>query len=275
MAMPEHLVLVRHVESEGNLARSAAKREDLTYLTDEYRERPGHEWRITKRGQEQAVATGQWIQRHILDEYGLAKFGRYLYSPHRRTRETAGHLALPNAKWRIARLLREREHGEAGGLTDQEFQEQYPKNFAWMLKDPLHWAPPGGESISQVADNRVRELFDTLHREHDQKDIKSAVAVTHGEFIWASRLVLDYMLNEDYQASENDKSQKIHNGQVVHYTRLDPKTGSIAPYLRWSRSVCPFRDGDVAGEWRESRRRELSNQELLAQAAAIPRLFDD
>ena len=275
MSMPQHLVLVRHGESEGNFVRSAHKAGDSSYLTDEFRNRPGHEWRLTPEGVEQAHAAGQWIQDHIITDYGLPGFDKYVYSPHRRTRETGGHLGLHRAAWQLSRLLREREWGEIQGLVEEEHRAQYPRNYAWMKADPLHWAPPGGESISQVADNRVREFFDWLHREHDDKGVNSVIAVTHGELIWATRLALDYMFNEDYEASENDPSQKINNCQVVHYTRLDPETGKVAPYLRWKRSVWPWQSPDDVGVWQESTRRILTNEELLTQAEVLPRLFGE
>jgi broad specificity phosphatase PhoE len=275
MAMPNHLVLVRHGESEGNFVRSAHKKGDDSFLTPEFRERPGHEWRITPKGVEQAEAAGEWIKEHIIGEHGLPGFDRYVYSPHRRTGETAAHLGLPNAQWRLNRLLREREWGELAGMVEPEHKKNYPNNHKWMKEDPLHWAPPGGESISQVADNRVREFFDTLHRDHDEKDVQSVIGVTHGEFIWAARLVLDYMFNEDYEATEADKTQKIHNCQVVHYTRISPEDGTQSPYLRWRRSVAPWKTPGHTGEWHQSSRRTLSNDELLAQVESLPRLFGD
>lgn len=274
MSMPKHLVLVRHGESEGNFVRSAYKQGDNSYITASFRSRPGHEWRLTAKGAEQAQAAGRWIQQHIVGTYGLSGFNRYLFSPHRRTRETAAYLGLPNAQWRLNRLLREREWGELQGLVEPEHKKQYPINYAWMQADPMHWAPPGGESISQVADNRVRELFDTLHRDHDEKGVEAVIGVTHGEWLWATRLVLDYMSNEDYEVAEGDKAQKIHNCQVVHYTRINPEDGTVAPYLRWRRSVWPWKHPDAQGEWQESHRTLLNNAELLKQAEALPRLFD-
>ncbi len=273
--MPNHLVLVRHGESEGNFVRSAAKQGDNSYLTDAFRERPGHEWRLTSKGVDQAHAAGTWIQENIIAHYGLPGFDRYFYSPHRRTRETAAHLRLPNAQWRLNRLFREREWGELQGLVEAEHREKYPLNYTWMKADPLHWAPPGGESISQVADNRVREAFDTMHRDHDEKGINSVIAVTHGEWIWATRLLLDYMFNEEYEKIENDKSQRINNCQVIHYTRLNPQTGEEAPYLKWRRSVWPWKYPDDQGKWEELSRKILSNEELLEQVERLPRLFDE
>lgn len=275
MAMPDHLVLVRHGESEGNFVRDAHKHGDDTYLTQEFRDRPGHEWRLTPAGVEQAKATGEWIQKYILDAYGLNCFDQYHYSPHRRTRETAALLGLPAASWTLNRLLREREWGELAPLTRSEHEEKFPDNYKWQQSDPLHWAPPGGESISQVADNRVREVFDSLHRAHDEKGEKAFVLVTHGEFMWASRLVLDYMFNEDYMAAESDPTQKIHNCQVLHYTRISPEDGSRASYLRWRRSICAWQEPNDDGRWEESGRLKLSNEELLEQVEQLPRLFDN
>jgi broad specificity phosphatase PhoE len=150
--------------------------------------------------------------------------------------------------------------------TDHE--RLYPVNYAWMNTDPLNWAPPGGESIAQVADNRVRELFDSLHRDHDEKHVDAVIAVTHGEFIWATRLVLDYMSNETYEAAEADAALKIHNCHVVHWTRLDPATGVQAPYLKWSRTVWPHET-----PWKSAGRSTLSNDELLAEAEQLHRLW--
>lgn len=275
--MPNHLVLVRHGESEGNFVRRAFRDGDTGYLNEEFRGRPGHEWRLTPEGVKQAQAAGEWIQEHIIKPYGLPGFDRHLYSPHRRTRETAAHLRLPGAQWRLNRLLREREWGELQWLVDdREHKQQYPNNYDWMLKDSLNWVPPGGESVAQISDTRVRELQDTLHRDHDEKGVNSVICVTHGEWMWASRLNFEYMFNEDWDRSEKDPTQKIHNGQVMHYTRLNPQDPSEqAPYLRWMRSVCPWKDEDSPGVWQESQRRALTNEELLEQVETLPRLFHD
>jgi hypothetical protein len=139
--------------------------------------------------------------------------------------------------------------------------------------DKLNWAPPGGESIVQISDGRVREFFDTLHRDHDQKGVNSVLAITHGEWIWAARLALEYMFNEEWEAVDDDPSEKIHNCQVVHYTRLDPETDKTADYLKWMRSVDAGNSETGPGEWRKSSRRILSNKELRQQVEQVPRLW--
>lgn len=275
MAMPNHFVLVRHGESEGNYVREAFKegREgDLAYLIYQFRERPGYEWRLTPKGVEQANAAGKWMKEHIIGKYGLPGFDRYFYSPHRRTVETAGHLGIPDAEWRINRMLRERSWGLMENLTDEnEHKQHYPDNYKWMLRDRLNWAPPGGESIAQVADVRVRGVLDTVHRDHDAKNIDSVCCSTHGEWIWAARLVLGYMFNEEWQAAKDDPLEKIRNCQVVHFTRLDPITTKPAPYLRWMRSVCPWQDSSE-GQWKELSRRTLTNEEMITTAEQLPRM---
>lgn len=273
MSMPLHLVFVRHGLSEGNFAREKAKVGDKSYFNDGFLERPGHEWRLMPEGVEQAKNAGVWINKYVLKAYNLGKFDRYMYSPHRRTRETAASLGLEGAKWRLNRMLRERSWGETEELSREEHAKLYPRNYAWQQKDILNWAPPGGESIVQISDGRVREFFDTLHREHDHDGVDSVLAVTHGEWMWAARLTLEYMFNEDWVESSKNPEEKIHNCQVLHYTRVDPKTGEIAPYLKWVRLVnAGFEKADV-GEWRENGRKYLDNEELLKQAEELPRLW--
>ena len=273
--MPDHLVLVRHGFSEPNFARGAAKKGDTSYITEEYRDRPNSQMRLHPTGAEvQAPAAGLWIQEHVLASYGLAKFDRYFASTHTRTIETAGGLALPGAIWRDNRILREREWGEIQGLTPEEFKEIYPRNWAWQQRDPLHWTPPGGESIVSVAENRVREFFDTLDRDRAEKGVKSVVAATHGEFIWATKLGLQYMSNEDWAMADGDPEQKIENCQVLHWTRLSPKTGEQATYMRWMRAVTPWKNPDDPGVWHESERPTYTNEQMLARAALVPRLFE-
>lgn len=273
MSMPNHLVLVRHGLSEGNFARDMAKTGDHTYFDDNFRERPGHEWRLMPEGVEQAERAGIWIQEHVIKSYGLPGFGRYVYSPHRRTRETAASLGLPNAEWRMNRMLRERSWGEIEDLNREQHEELYPRNYSWQKRDKMNWAPPGGESIVQISDGRVREFFDTLHRDHDQKGVESVIAITHGEWIWAARLALEYMFNEDWETMDNDPAEKIHNCQVVHYSRLNPTTGEPADYLKWMRSVNAGGGETGQGEWRESSRKVLSNDQLLQQVEQLPRLW--
>ena len=268
MAMPNNLVLVRHGESEGNVVTRAGQHGNLDFFTDEFRERPGHDWRLTERGIEQAQAAGLWITRFVLNQ-GAEHFDKFYVSPHRRTRETAAHLALANALWLQVPRLRERDWGDIESMSRAEFEELYPYNARKKRLDSLYWRPPGGESIAQVGETRVQRFFETLHREAEDQNV---AVVTHGEWIWASRFELERMDHEQWSISEKDAAQKIKNCQVVQFSRLDPETQNQSGKVLWVRSVTPWETPDSPGEWHEIERRGYTNQELMADVEQIPRL---
>lgn len=274
MAMPNHLVLIRHGESEANFAREQAKRGATEYITEEFRNLAESDYRLTAKGAEQAQQTGVWLQHNILKPNGLSGFDRYICSPHVRTQETAANLKLPGAKWRpYYGMVKERSWGEIAALTREDHRRKYPENYAWKERDPLLWSPPGGESIAQVAETRVNGLLSTLHRNHQEKEVTSVLIVTHGDFMNAVRLRLEYMTSHDWLAHQNDPIRKINNCQIDHYTRLDPETNKQAPYLRWVRSVAPWQDTTAATKWRVIKRPLLSNDQLLEAVEKTPRLY--
>jgi broad specificity phosphatase PhoE len=271
MGMPHDLVIVRHGESEGNVATTAAKHGNHEYYTDEFMTTPGHQWRLTKKGRAQAGAMGSWLSGQ-----GFS-FDKHFVSPFVRTRETAAHLGLEEAKWSLNRALRERDWGDIGSLSKQVYEtsEMYKENL-WMQKnDPLYWTPPGGESIAQVAEDRVRNVLSTLHRECDGKRV---LMVSHGEAMWAFRIVLERLNDEEYMALDGDKSERIVNCQAMHFTRLDPATGHQAPRLSWVRHARPVLVGEdwvvEVTPWREIEFKSYSNEELLAQVADVPYLIE-
>jgi broad specificity phosphatase PhoE len=222
---------------------------------------------------EQAETAGLWVQEHIIAAYGLSGFGRYYVSPYVRTLETAGNLGLPNAAWRQNWTLRERSWGELETLSREEHRTKYPDNYAWMQLDRVNWTPPGGNSIADISDGRVREFFGTLHRDQDDKKIDSVVAVTHGELMEGAGIQLEYMSSSEWRDSRRKPERKIHNCQVVHYTRLDPETGERASYLRWVRSVNAGNGEQGPGIWRELGRKIMSNESVLEMVERVPRLW--
>ncbi len=253
MTMPVDLILVRHGHSEGNLVIERAKKGDDSLFTPDFRERPGHRWRLTNEGRAQAEHAGQWIAGNI-----GARFDRYYASPYVRTQETAALLGLPDAEWRLDQRLRERDWGEIGSLPKAEQASLYPRNTLIQKNDALYWRPPGGESIADVR-MRVRTFFDTLHRECEGQAV---IVVTHGEVMSAVRGSLEYLSDETWLEFDRDRSKKILNTHVYHYTRRDPLNGSVGKYLSWRRDVCPFKPGADSG-WEAIERKRFSNEELL------------
>jgi len=258
--MPDNLVIIRHGHSEGNLVVDASKEGDESLYTPDFRELPGSKWRLTAEGRQQAQITGNWILNNL-----DFRFDRYYSTSYIRGRETAGLLALEGANWRLDQRLRERDWGDIGSLPRTEYIAKHPENSRIKDTDGLYWRPPGGESIADVR-QRVRNFFDTLHRECPGKNV---VAVAHGEFMWAVRSELEYMTDEKYATLEKDKSQKILNTQIIHYSRLDPKTGYQARNLQWVRNITAWKEDSDTG-WQHIPKREIyTNEELLRQVEEV------
>jgi NAD+ kinase len=93
MVMPIDLILVRHGESEGNLAHSRARYHNDTsaFENEHFTKKHSSQWRLTDLGREQAVKAGEWIREHI----GPIDF--FLTSEYVRAMETSALLNLPNA----------------------------------------------------------------------------------------------------------------------------------------------------------------------------------
>ncbi|MBK7393820.1 MAG: histidine phosphatase family protein [Chloracidobacterium sp.] len=262
--MPNELVIVRHGHSEGNLVLGESKKGDHSLLTPDVRETPGHRWRLTPKGREQAAVTGKWIAENFPNG-----FDRYYASPFVRTRETAALLGLTNAEWRLDQRLRERDWGEINSMPTTEHESSYPQNALIKRIDALYWRPPAGESIADVR-LRVRNFFDPLHRECEGQRV---LVVTHGEFMSAARAALEYMSDEQWVLSDNDPAHKIFNTHVYQYSRLDPHSGESTKYLSWRQSVCPHRENTDTG-WTRIQRNRFSNEELLEQVSQIGSIIE-
>ena len=151
MGMPLDLYVIRHGESEANVIISAGEQGDNSLYTQDNVTVPDRSWRLTATGRKQADCIGRWLvsQQQLFD--------RYMVSPYVRTRETAATMALPKAKWEENRVLRERSWGEINTITKDDFKTNYARNWMFKNTDPLYWRPPAGESIADVAENRVAQ----------------------------------------------------------------------------------------------------------------------
>lgn len=261
--MPRNYLLIRHGESEGNVAVEASKHgDDSFYANEQFVTTPGTQWRLTPTGILQANAIGRWVAANVQTP------DRYYVSPYVRTRMTAAQLQLPGAQWRINRAYREREWGEIETISRTDFLRDYPISARLKKHNPLYWCPPGGESIAEVAENRVRNILDTLHRECEDQTV---VAVTHGENMWAHRLMLERWNDETFKLIDSHPSNKIHNCQLLWYSREDDHR------LTHLKIVTPQLIGDrweavVTGEASFSFY-HYSNEELWAQVVDTPSII--
>jgi len=262
MTMPIDLILVRHGQSEGNLAIMRSKRGDDSAYTDEFKARHSSTWRLTELGREQARIAGEWIRTNI-----GATFDQYYVSEYIRAMETAALLGLPEADWFREYYLRERDYGDIDVKTEEEKRRQFSEAIARRKSDGLFWIPPNGEPMVQ-ASLRVDRVLNTLHRECYDKRV---VVVSHGEIMWLFRIRLERFTQQRFLEIHNSgrPEDRIHNCQVIHYTRRDPRTKRLADHVGWVRSICPTDLKLSNSEWHEIHRRTFSNEDLLAEVEQV------
>lgn len=156
-----------------------------------------------------------------------------------RSEQSAVALDLPVTIWQEDNCLDERNRGHIRGLRPTQHQRVYPGSFEQMRNDPLHWIPPGGESLIPDVVARVARFLDRI------EGAQVVLAITHRDWMWAAQLILENLTEEELLAVNTDG---IHNAQVVEYSSTNPVTGEQAPILLWKRSVDPVVSLD-SGEW--------------------------
>ncbi|RHY12505.1 hypothetical protein B5M09_004416 [Aphanomyces astaci] len=260
------LVLVRHGESEGNVAREMSIKGDHSLYSGEFKNRHSCNWRLTDRGREQAEAAGEWLRKE-----DLAYYDRYLVSEYLRAMETAARFNLPDAQWYAEMLLRERDWGQMDLMSEAERGVKMQDELKRRDLDRFYYAPPGGESLATVA-QRVDRLMCVLHRELPGKKV---LLVCHGDVMWALRTRLERMSQDTFRELQMSGRMvdQLHNGHILHYTRTDPTTGKVAPFFTHMRSVCPWNEKLSPKGWIKINRPVYDNEMMLAIAERVPRMI--
>lgn len=255
MAMPLHLVLVRHGESVGNAAIRDARAGFPTPPADE--QHSSRLWLLNATGEKQAEDTGAWLR-----DNGLDRFDRYYCSPYVRAMQTAALLGLPGASWWLEPLLRERDRGYEYVANREELSDAFPHSARGKKQDIFLWRPTAGESIADV-DQRLRGVLSTLARELDGKRV---LCVTHEDAMDALRFRLEKMTVAEWIDHNQRSVEPISNAAVLQYSRQNPEDhGEVLERFGWVRLV------DISGgggfDWRPIVRRKFTNAELLEMVA--------
>ena len=129
-------------------------------------------WRLTDTGRQQAIAAGEWLKTNF--QQG---FDRYYVSEYLRAMETAARMDLPDAKWFAEVFLRERDWGQMDLMSWSERNDKMADELKRKDLDRYLYAPPGGESMADVA-LRVDRVLQQLHRECIRADSLKAKYVT-------------------------------------------------------------------------------------------------
>jgi len=266
--LPIDLILVRHGQSEGNVANKASRNADNSFFTPEFRARHSRDFRLTDKGIEQAKAAGVWLKKNVPQP-----FDRFYVSDYIRAKETAALLNLPGALWKQEFHLRERDKGLMDNLPDDEQRRMFAMEQQQYELDPfLSYPAGGGESIASLCFRLGTTMIDHWARKCSDRRI---VCVCHGHVMRAFQLELEGLSHDDFIRldSSRDHEENIRNGQIFWYTRRDPDTGKLTDHLAAKRSVCPW---DPKGDygWKRIVKRELTNEDLFKEVNEHPRLVN-
>lgn len=206
---PSTLTLVRHGESRGNLAASAADRAGAEQLDLDERDA---DVELSGTGRRQADALAAWLDGEVTEEWRPSVV---VCSPYRRAAETAER-ALRGTDLRPTydERLRERDLGTFDGLTSAGIRARHPEEAQRRRKlGKFYYQPPSGESWADVV-LRVRSFLTDLREGYDGERVW---VFTHQAVIMAFRYVLEGL--EEEPLLEIDREIQIPNCSLTRFER--------------------------------------------------------
>jgi len=274
MAMPNHIVFVRHGLSEANIIQTLDKSGEGHHEKEsQINDRPDWQQRLSERGIRQAQTAKLWIDKYL---GGVESFDARYVSPFLRTRETAAYIGGVEAgEWTIDDRIVERSWGVYGTVPRAEQRSQFPLTVKLHSSTPWYVRFDGGESMPDVY-GRFRDFQGTLHREQEGRRV---IVVSHGDFINVARYGIERMRPEQWEAIDRDPQYTIRNCSVLHYTRVNPADeNDVRDRITWRRMIYPdnIEESPNGGEWVElPARQRFTGAELLEQAGFAPPLLDN
>ncbi|WP_284974117.1 histidine phosphatase family protein [Arthrobacter sp. efr-133-TYG-104] len=209
-AGPVELLLVRHGESEGNVAATEARIAGAEVIDVPARD---PDVNLSDVGQEQAKALGVALSR-ISPEL---RPDTVISSPYARAQQTA-RIAVEVAGWPVTvttdERLRDRELGILDRLTGRGVDKRYPEEAErrlWLGK--LYYRPPGGESWADVA-LRLRSILNELDNPARGQRL---MLVCHDALILLVRYVLEGM--SEKEILDLASSTSVLNASVTRFVR--------------------------------------------------------
>jgi broad specificity phosphatase PhoE len=205
---PERLILIRHGESAGNVARDKAEADELERIDIAERD---VDVPLSQTGEEQAAALGRWIAEQPEDERPTVLW----VSPYLRAKQTA-EIALKHADLILPTVvderLREREFGVLDLLTRRGIVAQFPDEAERRKRlGKFYHRPPGGESWSDVL-LRLRTAIDDIRRDCPGERV---LLVAHQVVVLLARYVVERMTEEEILAI--DAEGDVPNCSVTSY----------------------------------------------------------
>lgn len=207
------LLLVRHGQSEGNVAALAAQESGAEVIAVPARDA---DVPLSAVGVEQAGALGAWLG--TLPDADRPEL--VWSSPYVRARQTA-QVALDTARLplrvRVDERLRDRELGVLDMLTTRGVDTRLPleaERRRWVGK--FYYRPPGGESWADIA-LRMRSFLGDLDRLADGRRV---LVVCHDAVIMVARYVCEELTEDEVIALGG--ASAVGNASVTRLDRAGP-----------------------------------------------------
>ncbi len=207
------LLLVRHGESIGNLARGRAERSGEHDIASDVREA---DVVLSPTGQQQAARLGRWLGQLPADQRPDALW----VSPYTRARTTAD-IATASAQLQLTaqvdERLRDRDMGALAGLTGAGISARYPaERERWRWDGKFYYRPPQGESWTDVA-LRVRSVLADIDRNASGQRV---LVVSHDAVVLLIRYVCEQLTEQ--QVLTLSREAMVANASVTRLVRTDP-----------------------------------------------------
>jgi probable phosphoglycerate mutase len=222
---PARLWLVRHGQSQGNVARDAADEAGAHMIDIEMRD---VDVPLSELGRKQAEAAGLWFAKLPADE----RPELILSSPYIRAKQTAeiicqqGALAGGPGRTIVDERLREREFGIFDRLTTAGIRHNFPEEAEHRRRlGKFYHRPPGGESWADVI-LRLRSMLNTINLHYCNRRV---LVVCHQVVVLCFRYILEEL--DEAQILGIDKEADVLNCGICAYDFEPDTEGLCVPAL--------------------------------------------
>jgi broad specificity phosphatase PhoE len=236
---PARLWLVRHGESQANVARAIANEAGHHEIGIDVRD---VDVPLSDLGLRQAKAAGDWFASLPGEERPEV----ILCSPYLRTRQTAkiiceaGALSGGPARPIMDERLREREFGIFDRLTDVGIRKRFPDEAAHKaMLGKFYHRPPGGESWADVI-LRLRSALNTINLHYSDRRV---LVVCHQVVVFCFRYILEEL--EEKEILKIDREADILNCGICTYDFDPDEEGLCVPRLVTWNFGAPLKAGHV------------------------------
>lgn len=228
---PARLWLVRHGQSQGNVARDHADARGLAEIGIDIRD---VDVPLSDLGHEQAQATGRWFAALPDDQRPEV----ILSSPYLRARQTARHICeaggLAGGKSRtvIDERLREREFGVFDGLTTLGIRERFPEEAAHRARlGKFYHRPPGGESWADVI-LRLRSAMNSINLHYPERRV---LIVCHQVVVLCMRYILEEL--DEATILQIDKQSEVLNCGICAFEFQPAELACVPKLSLWNQAA--------------------------------------